>query len=966
MPVLGGERGSVQNPIIKYAQDIGWEYINPDTALKLRNGVQFFLLKEVFCNQLIKLNPKFMDDRKVKDLIKNIYRIPLNIGGNFEFWEYIKGLKTIFHSEENRERNIKFVDTENIGNNTFHVTDELKFSNGMNTIRLDVVFFINGIPLLCTETKAAHKVNGMMVALHQIRRYHSQCPELIVILQVYTLTHLIKFYYSGTWNTSKRFVFNWKEETSGNYEQIIKTFFDKNRIIKVLTEYILFTREDDELKKIILRPHQMRAVNKIVNRAEDKEKRLGLIWHTQGSGKTYTMIVAAQQIIKNPIFENPTVIMLVDRNELESQLFGNLSAVGIETVEVTRSKRNLRELLSNDRRGLIVTMIHKFDKMPEKINTRDNLFILVDEAHRTTGGKLGNYLMGALPNANYIGFTGTPIDKTAYGKGTFITFGKDDPPHGYLDKYNIAESIEDGTTVTLHYTHAPNELLVNREILEKEFLDLSDLEGVSEINELNKVLERAVNLRNMLKNDKRVEDVAKYIKKHYEESVEPLGYKAFLVAVDREACALYKEELDKHFPSHYTEVVFSPDYQDIELKKYHLSTEEEKRIRKDFRKPEKYPKILIVTSKLLTGFDAPILYCMYLDKPMRDHVLLQAIARVNRPYQDESGRVKPAGLIVDFVGIFKNLEKALAFDTQDIKGIVHDVEELKGRFAELMEEARKVYLILIEGKVQDKAVEAVLEHFKNEEERQKFFVFFKELQDIYDIISPDAFLRSYLEDFDTLLRIYKITKEAYEHTIDIDREFSKKVAKLVQKHTVGGKIKPSLEIYEINEDLLKKIEESNVSDTEKIFNTLKSIDRKVKDDALQAPYLISIGEKAERIAKQFKEQQSSTEESLNELKKIIQEINEARKEQLEKKMPMDIFSIFWLFKMEGFENAEEMANKMQGTIEENPHWKKSESGVREIKQKLIKVILDSGEKDVKKVTEITNKIVKIIKEEKSK
>lgn len=959
---LGGERGSIQNPIIKYAKEIGWGYIKPEDALKYRESDQLFLLKEIFINQLIKLNPGFMDKQKIEDLTKKIQRIQANISGNFEFWEYIKGLKTIYHPEENRERNVRLIDIENIDNNVFHVTDELKFSNGINSIRPDVVFFINGIPLICTETKAAHKVNGMMVALHQIRRYHSQCPELLVILQVYTLTHLIKFYYSGTWNTSKRFVFNWKEEVSGNYEQLIKAFFDKERVIKILTEYILFTREDDELKKIILRPHQIRAVDKIVQRAEDIDKRLGLIWHTQGSGKTYTMIVAAQRIIKNPIFENPTVIMLVDRNELESQLFGNLSAVGIEAIEIAISKRNLRDLLSNDRRGLIVTMIHKFDKMPEKINTRKNIFILVDEAHRTTGGKLGNYLMGAIPNANYIGFTGTPIDKTAYGKGTFMTFGKDDPPHGYLDKYNIAESIADGTTVQLHYTHAPNELLVNKEILEREFLDLADLEGVSEIKELNKVLEKAVNLRNMLKNKKRIKDVAKNVKKHYEEFVEPLGYKAFLVAVDREACALYKEELDKIFPSNYTQVVFSPDYQDIELKKYHLSAEEEKRIRKDFRNPEKDPKILIVTSKLLTGFDAPILYCMYLDKPMRDHVLLQAIARVNRPYQDDSGRKKPSGLIYDFVGIFKNLEKALAFNTQDIEGIVNDVEKLKERFAELMEEARKSYLKLIEGKIQDKAVEAVLEHFKDEEKREQFFEFFKELQDIYDIISPDAFLRPYLEDFDTLLRMYKITKEAYEHTIDIDREFSKKVAKLVQEHTTSDKIKSSLEIYEINEDLLKKIEESQASGTEKVFNTLKSIDRKVKDEG---HYLISIGEKAERIAKLFKEHQSSTEDTLNELKKIIEEINRAHKEQLEKKMPMDIFSIFWLFKVEGFEIAEEMANEMQDVIKENPHWKKSESGVREIKQKLIKVILESGEKDIKKVTEITNKIVKILQEEKA-
>ena len=344
-------------------------------------------------------------------------------------------------------------------------------------------------------------------------------------------------------------------------------------------------------------------------------------------------------------------------------------------------------------------MIHKFEDMPENINTRENLFVLVDEAHRTTGGKLGNYLMGALPNATYIGFTGTPIDKTEYGKGTFITFGKDDPPKGYLDKYSIAESIEDGTTVELHYTLAPNELQVDKETLEKEFWALKEAEGVSDVEELNKVLEKAVNLRNMLKNRERVERVAKYVADHYRDNVEPMGYKAFLVAVDREACALYKEQLDKHLPKEYSKVVYSPFYNDPpELSKHHLSVTEEKRIRKAFRKPDELPKILIVTEKLLTGFDAPILYCMYLDKPMRDHVLLQAIARVNRPYEDDEGRKKPSGFVLDFVGIFDNLEKALAFDSQDIEGVVQDIEVLKGQFTELMDTARRITFLSWKGR----------------------------------------------------------------------------------------------------------------------------------------------------------------------------------------------------------------------------------------------------------------------------
>ena len=388
-------------------------------------------------------------------------------------------------------------------------------------------------------------------------------------------------------------------------------------------------------------------------------------------------------------------------------------------------------------------MIHKFEGMPEMINTRDTIFILVDEAHRTTTGTLGNYLMGALPNATYIGFTGTPIDRTAYGQGTFITFGRDDPPNGYLDKDSIRESISDGTTVPLHYTLAPNDLLVDRRTLEEEFLDLAETEGISDVAELNKVLEKAVSLRNMMKSPERVQKVAQFVGDHFRKNVEPMGYKAFLVAVDREACKLYKEELDRLLPVSYTEPIYSPSSRDDDgMQKYYHSEDEEKRIRKAFRSPDKDPKILIVTEKLLTGFDAPVLYCMYLDKPMRDHVLLQAIARVNRPYEDEEGRKKPSGFVLDIVGIFNNLKKALAFDSSDIEDIVNDLDVLRARFTRLMAEEAQQYLGLARGKTRDKAVEAVLEYFLDEEIRHTFYAFFHELSDIYEILSPDAFLRT--------------------------------------------------------------------------------------------------------------------------------------------------------------------------------------------------------------------------------
>ena len=957
---FGAEASSVQDPLVKYAHEIGWEVISSDDALQLRGGETGLILKDVFIKQILSLN-SFMTREMTEELITKIEKLPIGIEGNLQVWEYLKGIKTVYVPKEKQERNVQLINKD-IKKNIFQVTKEFSYTNGQFTNRFDVVFLINGFPVFFVETKAAHKQGAMPEALDQVRRYHTETPEPLNLLQVYTLTHLNEFLYASTWSYSMKSLFNWKLESNAkDFEGLVKGFFTRESVVKTLLDYILFTRKDDALQKVVLRPHQMRAIDKIIDRLASRTNHRGLIWHTQGSGKTYTMIVAAQKIIENQIFESPMVILLVDRNELETQLFGNLDAVGIKNLHVAQSKRDLQELLQNNTHGLIVTTIQKFEGMPKGINQKKNIFVLVDEAHRTTSGDLGNYLMGALPNASYIGFTGTPIIKTGSGKGTFVTFGNKDDKSGYLDKYSIAESIEDGTTVKLHYSLADNKLLPDREVLEKEFLNLKEAEGVSDVEYLNKLLEKAVRLKNMLKSKDRVKKVAKYVVEHYKNYVEPMGYKAFLVGVDREACVLYKEELDKLLPKEYSEVVYSQEHNDpLALKKYYLTEDKEKQIRKNFTKPDKLPKILIVTEKLLTGFDAPILYCMYLDKPMRDHVLLQAIARVNRPYEDEQGRKKPCGFVLDFVGIFDKLEKALAYDSRDIEGIIKDVDILKQRFKTLMDGKAKVYLSITEGKKADKETGAVLEYFRNEVRRDEYFEFYNELSNIYEIVSPDAFLRDYLSDYDTLSRIAGLLKEAYQPSVLIDKEFARKTAKLVQNNTKIGKIKDSLDIYEINQNTLKKLEQSNVSEIEKVFNLLKSVEQAVAEESRNKPYLIPIGERADVISHMFTDRQKDTRETLEDLKDVINEINSAQKEQAEKKMPSDIFSVYWILRKQRILQAEGIARDSQEIFSNYPYWRSSEEQERKVKQDLYKILI-KNKLEPKKVTEVGGKLIEILK-----
>lgn len=968
--VLGGEKGTVQYSLINYATEVGWKYVKPDEIMSMRGGEESLLLKSIFFDQIQRLNPGVVDGVRADDVARRLTHVLPRIEGNLDAWEFLRGRKTVFIPSEKVERNVQLI-SEDWEKNTYHVTDELRFYNGTHYIRLDVAFFINGIPVLFVEAKAATKLEGIADALEQVRRYHREGPELMALMQIYTLTHLVQYYYGPTWSLSRKSLFNWRSEMEGkDYETLVKSFVHPQRLTRMLTDYILFTRKDDELSKVILRPHQMRAVERVVRRAANPDKQRGLVWHTQGSGKTYTMITAAKQIIENPLFENPTVLMLVDRNELEAQLFGNLASVGFGHVEVANSKKHLRELIGSDQRGLIVSMIHKFDEMPADLNTRKNYFVLVDEAHRTTGGDLGNYLMAALPNATYLGFTGTPIDKTAYGKGTFIVFGRDDPK-GYMDKYSIAESIADKTTVPLHYTHAPNELQVDKQTLEEEFLNLAEALGMNDVEELNRVLDKSVNLRNMLKNKDRMARVAEHLTNHYKEVVEPMGFKAFLVAVDREACAWYKDLLDQHLPPEYSEVVYSAGHNDTEdLARFHLSDDRERAIRKAFRDPDQLPKILIVTEKLLTGFDAPILYCMYLDKPMRDHVLLQAIARVNRPYEDETGLHKPAGFVLDYVGIFDNLEKALAFDSEDVEDVqrvVTDMELLKKEFAKMMTEANHKFLHISEGYAGDKAAEKVLSHFRNEEPRQEFYKFFRELADIYEILSPDSFLRPYIDDYDQLSRMYMLLRSAYD-TAFVDRELTRKTARLVQEHTRGGAIQDSLEIYEINEKLLEKLENDDTPDTVKIFNLLKSIQELINKEKHQAPYLLTIGERAEAIAQAFQLRIQSTQEALKELKKLIKEINQAEKERAEKNLKPAAFAIYYVLNQDGLPDAEEIAREMEKSFEDYPHWEFSPAQERDVRIELYKVLLknkvkdelkSSGTKETNELTLLVEKLMRV-------
>jgi len=459
-----------------------------------------------------------------------------------------------------------------------------------------------------------------------------------------------------------------------------------------------------------------------------------------------------------------------------------------------------------------------------------------------------------------------------------------------------------------------------------------------------------VNLKNFLKGKDRVKKVARYVADHFRENVEPLGYKAFLVGVDREACAFYKEALDAILPAEYSEVVFTGNNNDpVHLKKWHLDPKREKQIRKNFTKVGEWPKILIVTEKLLTGFDAPILYAMYLDKPMRDHTLLQAIARVNRPYENEAAEmVKPHGFVLDFVGIFDKLEKALAFDSDEINAIVKDIGLLKQLFKAKMESKAPAYLALVTRNFDDKDVDNLIEHFRDKERRKEFFKEYKEIEMLYEIISPDAFLRPFIEPYATLSSIYAVVRNAYARKVYVDKAFQKKTNELVQQHigaAMGGK---AAEYVALDGATIETIKQRLEGKATKVINLVKAIEKTAEEDS-DDPFLVALSERAKAVQESFEDRQTSTEDALAALLKEIEKNEQRKKEQAAK--GLDGLTYFVLCKLtdDGIPNPERVSRKVAAEFAKFQNWQRSEAELRELRKQVTFAVF-AEEDDMGKVT----------------
>jgi type I restriction enzyme, R subunit len=950
------EAWTVQFPMVKHAHAIGWTILTPTEAEAKRHGTVAMLFTDVLEDKVLEFNP-WLTEEHARAVVEHIEALPPTIEGNREVLRWLRGEHQWYDENENRNRPVRIVDFDKPSENEMHVTWEWKIEPLARPKgnRADVIFILNGIPVTIVEHKNPKDGDALKRGITQLRRYEVETPELLAQPQLYNVTHLIGYWYGVTWNATRRNIAKWKHTEDEEYRTAVQAFFEPTDFLRTLQRWILFYVEDGETKKSVLREHQRKAIDQIVSLCADPTKSRGLIWHTQGSGKTFTLLTAAQQILEDKArFGNATVILVVDRTELEGQLkewverlLGEMQENDIP-VRRASSRQDLQDIFDSDFRGLVVSMIHKFGEIEKNSSGRENVYVFIDEAHRSVAKELGSYLMAAVPKATIVGFTGTPVGSSKDGSGSFEIFGSQDDD-GFLDKYSIVESIEDETTLPIKYMLAPSSMRMSAQDLDEQFFALAEQEEITDVEELNKVLDSAVGLRAFLSANDRIEKVAKFVAQHFQENVLPLGYKAFLVAVDREACAKYKKALDQHLPPEWSEVVYSRNPNDVvdrpAVAEMQLSDEREKEVRRLFKKSEEEPKILIVTDKLLTGYDAPVLYAMYLDKPMRDHVLLQSIARVNRPYIDDEHVRKRVGLIVDFVGILGQLDKALRFDSNALEGALEDLGVLMADLLERITYSAEEYL-QVDGKATaDAQLESlVYERLLDPDARKRFFDDYKAIESLWEILSPSAELRDHLKTYKRLSQLYATVRAAYSQTGSFLADLENKTRHLVEETAVQDGLGRFSKVVTFDAETLESLKKENGPEEGKVYNLLRGLRKEMDDNPAAAIVLEGIMERSQRIIQNLEERKITGLVAMDELADLAAEKRAARKRAEGSGLSDVGFAVFWVLEQDETVVAASVdplaaAREVEVVLAQFPNWRANAEEKRQLRRKLYKPLL---------------------------
>jgi len=779
------EDNTIEQMLISKAQGNGWEYI---PASELPRDASNVMVEPWVKEALLRLNPQITADQadevihKIKALIISAQPHDL-ITANERFNELVFYKNTYPFGKDGEHIPVRLFAEDDIELNRYTITNQWIYpkASNMGGKRLDIVMLVNGIPVIIGETKSPVR-NSITWAdgASDIQSYEQSIPQMFV-------TNILNFATEG-----KHFRYGsigapltkwgpWYEgdiKTEGTLTDVARSFkqmFRPEHILDIMRHFSVFATDKRHRKiKIICRYQQFEGANAIVNRVVTGFPRKGLIWHFQGSGKSLLMVFAAQKMRSHKELKNPTVVIVDDRLELETQITADFMNADIPNLASAVSKEELVNFFRQDQRKILITTIFKFGDVSEALSDRNNIIVMVDEAHRTQEADLGEKMRLALPNAFFFGLTGTPINRQ--DRNTFATFGAECDKSGYMSKYSFSDSIKDGATLKLEFEPVPVELKIDKGALDTEFAALTD-----QISPEDKAaLVRKTNTEALFTAPDRVKRVCEHIVRHFQESVEPTGLKAQVVVYNRACCVAYKKEIDTLLGRDdiTTIVMHTEGDKSSDYREWRRSKDEEAKLLDRFRDPLDPLKMVIVTSKLLTGFDAPILQCMYLDKPMKDHTLLQAICRTNRVYDDR----KNCGLIVDYVGIFDDVAKSLKFDDESIRKVISNINELKKEVPNLIKKCCD-YFPGIDRKISGyDGLLAAQQCLPTNEHKDKFAADFGVLSRTWETVSPDQSLTPHKDDYVWLCQVYESIKPVSGKGSLVWKILGPKTIELVHRH----------------------------------------------------------------------------------------------------------------------------------------------------------------------------------------
>jgi type I restriction enzyme R subunit len=860
---------------------LGWRYVPSNEIPRQQQEV---LVESWVKAALIRLNPEISaQSDRVDEVLYKLRAIILSIRSdgliraNEELTAWLKGERSMPFGENNEHVPVQLIDFENLENNHYVVTQQFTFRAGPMERRADLVLLVNGFPVVLIEAKTpVRKATSWVDGALQVNEdYEKFVPELFVSNVFSVATEGKEYHYGsiglpvkdwGPWNLDD------KAATALNHPlQALKTSVESmlrpHIVLDILSNFTLFATDSKKRRsKIICRYQQYEAANRIVERVLAGYPKKGLIWHFQGSGKSLLMVFAAQKLRLHPKLKNPTVIVVVDRIDLDTQITGTFTAADIPNLEKAESREKLQRLLSQDVRKIIITTIFKFGEADGVLNDRSNIIAMVDEAHRTQEGDLGQKMRQALPNAFLFGLTGTPINRR--DRNTFYAFGADEDEFGYMSRYGVEESIRDGATLPLHFEPRLVELHIDKEAIDAAYESLTG--SLSDLDKDN-LGKTAAKMAVLVKSPKRVRCITEDIVKHFTEKVEPNGFKGQVVTFDRESCLLYKTEIDKLLPPEASDIVMTVNSNEPQYKPYDRTRDQEEKLLERFRDPNDPLKLLIVTSKLLTGFDAPILQAMYLDKPLRDHTLLQAICRVNRTYTEQ----KTHGLIVDYLGVFDDVAKALEFDDKSINRVVSNIQELARKLPEAMQKCL-AFFPNVDRTIQGyEGLILAQECLPNNATRDDFAAEYNVLSMLWEAISPDPVLIPYGSDYRWLSQVYQSVQPSSGHGKLIWHSLGAKTIELIHQNVHVEALRDDLETLILDADLLEAVLHS--PSTKKAKEIEIKIARRLRQH-MGNPRFKALSERLESLKERHEQGLLNSVEFLKQLLQLAKELLQAEKE----------------------------------------------------------------------------------------